>query len=152
VRKSHAELMDGAVKQLREFGFNVSEPPLEFEFGKIVCSKTQKILSRDGCEDRVLIQTRSFQADSKRYLVGVLFKELSKVQSYVLWFEKEPYFLKFPAGFLISCHESAKATNRARYTGEDQWRINVELTEKIITPQGISGCEISIEAYCNYWK
>jgi len=137
-------LMPAALGVLRDLGYHPREKrPLGCTSRNVYCYE------KDGKEEFILVQCRSHQDETDRYLVGVIVEALRQVNSVVLFLEGEPSILKIPAEFLRRIHEDRAKIGDARYTGphNEQWRIDVYLSDAEMSPQGSSGHRYNIMPY-----
>lgn len=142
-RGRQQELFAQAVACLRAAGYSFSEPS-RGRFGRNV-----RVLTRGGESEVVLIQTRSHQPETSRYLVGVMAADLERVDEVVLFFEDETRYLKIPAPFLRGIHARMRDRGLARYTGshDQQWRVDIHLSSGELSPQGSDGERHDIAGY-----
>ena len=135
-RGRQTELLALAIRSLQQAGFTVTPPGGPVPYGRNV-----RRLGRGAALETALIQTRSSQPDSSRYMVGIIRADLARVDCVVLWFEDEQHYLHMPSEFLRRLHDSAQEREIARYTGVDdrQWRIDIHLDERTVSPQGSDG-------------
>jgi hypothetical protein len=113
------QLLAHAVACLRAAGYSFSEAS-RGRFGRNV-----RVLMRGGESEVVLIQTRSHQPETSRYLVGIVVADMERVDEVVLYFEEEARYIKVPASFLRGIHTRMRERGLARYTGahDQQWRV-----------------------------
>lgn len=135
-RGRQTELLGLAIASLRHTGFLVAVPNGVAPYGRNV-----RTLRWGDRSETVLIQARSYDPNSHRYMVGIILADLARVDSVVLWFEDESRYLRIPSLFLQQLHNQMRERSLARYTGEDeqQWRIDIHLDEHAISPQGSRG-------------
>ena len=112
-------------------------------------SKNVYCLGVAGASEFVLIQCRQHQGETDRYLVGLMVEALSKVDSVVIFLEKEAKFFKIPASFLIRIHEERKRVGDASYTGayDEQWRVDIHVHHAELSPQGSGGRRYSLQRF-----
>jgi len=96
MRGRDSELMSLVLADLRRLGYTASYPERCSGFGKKVFW-----LSRSEEQFHALIQVRSYDPSTFRYLVGIVIPDLRRVDQVILWFEKEYKLVKIPASFLI---------------------------------------------------
>ena len=139
-----AELKGRALELMRSLGFGLRGQRLPG------CrSRNVYCYDVDGNEEFILIQCRSYQSDTDRYLVGIIMEALFKVDSVFLYFDRECKAIKFPANFLRRIHEERVVIGDASYTGShnEQWRVDLYLSDEQLSPQGSSGRRYDIGSY-----
>ncbi len=139
-----AELKDRARELMRNLGFRS-----RFKTLPGCHSRNVYCYEIDGKEESILIQCRSHQSETDRYLVGIIMEALPKVDSVFLYFDRERKALKFPAEFLRRIHEERVRIGDASYTGshDEQWRVDLYLSDEELSPQGSGGRRYDIEPY-----
>jgi hypothetical protein len=121
-RGREQELMAAAIKDLRGLGYSVSELTDGFDRTRHAFS-----LVRGDVAERIFIQTRANEEATYRYTIGLIHQYLSKVDSFVVWLENEPFLYKIPASWLSLRYESACEMAEAGFSGtrDEQWRVNI---------------------------
>ena len=137
------DLIPEALSKLESIGFQInhSVPP--------GCWSDQVYaLSINGLKEFALIQCRSYQSDN-RYLVGIIVEALQKVDCVVLFFQGRRKLLKITAPILRDLFGKCRNLGIAAFTGEveQQWRVNVQLGDEGLIPQGSSWYSIDLSPH-----
>lgn len=143
MRGREPELMRMALADLRLLGYSTAAPEWPSPFGK-------KVRRLSGIDERfhALIQTRSFQHSTWRYLVGLVIPDMRRVDQVIIWFENERSLLKIPASYLRGILDEWEALGDARYSTEGrQWRVDFHLSHGFLSPQGSGGKPYDISKY-----
>ena len=132
-----------ALRSLRALGIRQLARPYHGTSRSVFC------LGVDGANEFVLVQCRSYQADTDRYLVGLMVEALASVRSVVLYFDGESKFFKIPARFLREIRDERERVGDARYTGKEseQWRVDIFVHQEELSPQGSGGARYSLRPY-----
>ncbi len=139
-----SELLSMATHDLWVAGWRCLRPgPLAGYGGNV------RFLERNGTRVAALVQCRTHDPRTQRYLVGIQMGDLVRVEYVVLWLEDEPVYFMIPAGLLRTIHEVRRLLGDARYTGprDEQWRVDVQVHERSLSPQGSSGCRYDISEF-----
>lgn len=112
-------------------------------------SRSVQKMSKDGDELWLLLQCRHHQSESDRYLIGVIVDALRRVDQVAFFFEGETRIPIFPSTFLSEILDKHKKAGDARFTGEhdEQWRIDIHLSDEQLSPQGSNGQRYNISSY-----
>lgn len=139
-----AQLKERALELMKNLGFRTLGKTLpDCHSRNVYCYEVDKK------EEFILIQCRSHQSNTDRYLVGIIMDALAKVDSVFLYFDREYKAFKFPAEFLRKIHEERVQLGDASYTGahDEQWRIDLYLSDKKLSPQGSNGYRYDVAPY-----
>ncbi len=136
-------LLGEAQQTLRDLSYQILYESSHRDFSQQVFS-----LIRDGVKEIALIQCRSENVDN-RYVVGVILKALKAVDCVVLYFRGREKLVKIPAQLLLQIHDECKYRGQVAYTGDrcQQWRIDIHLSDKELSPQNSGGLRYSIAPY-----
>jgi hypothetical protein len=137
MRKPRSELLPQAIADLRELGYSCTLPARSEFSGTSVWR-----IEKENEHALALIQTRSYDPKTYRYLVGIMEHRLNQVNYVVLWFEGEKRFLKIPSRFLLQIRKLPGATIR-----NGQWYVTVDIRNQILIPQNCGGLHFGVSEY-----
>lgn len=138
------ELRSAAFEVLRSLGYTKRS-------GNLCGCRSRSVqkMAKGNDELWLLLQCRHHQTESDRYLVGIIVDALRRVDQVAIFFEGETRIPIFPASFLAEILEQHRKSGDARFTGknDEQWRIDIHLSDEQLSPQGSNGQRYKISPY-----
>lgn len=95
-----------------------------------------------------LMQTRSYDDDTDRYLIGIVVPDLRRVAQFIAWFENEGVAYRIPAEWLCELLDKCIEAGTAAFTHDGRnWRVDFHLDEDTLSPQQSFGERYPIGRY-----